>query len=197
MSGRANVQDLLGDDNAPVFRSAPIWLLLNDLQLVMTKVILHFFNIFLPLANRGNSFSDITITGALFQIILTAWSILLFVPLLVLGIAMGGITPILVAYATALPFIWVQGGPLVRINARESTVRDSSKRRTFNESWVFINGICTSRSGVELILKRLETLFQRPVVGILNTTLGPIADLLECVLQRDVNYGEHLCFIHF
>lgn len=156
----------------------------------MTKVIPHFFNIFLPLPSRRNSFSDITVTGFLFQIILTAWSILLLVPLLLLGIVMGGITPLLVAYTTALPFIWIQGGPLVRIPARDSTVRDSSRRRTSNESWVFINGICTSRSGVELIVKRLETLFQRPIVGILNTTLGPIADLLECVIQRDVNFGE-------
>lgn len=35
-------------------------------------------------------------------------------------------------------------------------------------------------------LARLEELFRRPVTGILNRTAGPILDVGECILQRDL-----------
>lgn len=52
-----------------------------------------------------------------------------------------------------------------------------------------MNGIATSRSGAKLAIQRLQELFDRPVVGIYNRTLGIIADLAECVVQRDLDYA--------
>lgn len=40
-----------------------------------------------------------------------------------------------------------------------------------------------------LDLQQLEKLFQRPIMGILNRSLGPLIDLLECIAQRD--FGLH------
>lgn len=37
-----------------------------------------------------------------------------------------------------------------------------------------------------LDLARLEYLFRRPVMGVLNRTAGPILDVAECILQRDL-----------
>lgn len=64
-----------------------------------------------------------------------------------------------------------------------------NRQAAADEAWFFINGIATSRSGMKLALRRLEQLFQRPITGILNRTLGPFVDLLECILQRDARYS--------
>lgn len=188
MSSTVSVQDLLSDPQSVPYRSAPIWLFLSDLQL-FSGIIPHLFNIFLPLTPGRGIFTDITISGLILQIVLTVYSILLVIPLILLGTFVGGITPIAVAYISALPFLYLQGNTLVQIPVHQSTVKESFRRRHSKESWLFINGICTSRSGLVLILRRLETLFQRPIVGIHNRTLGPLLDLLECIVQRDISYS--------
>jgi hypothetical protein len=189
MSSNASVQDLLSDPKSVPFRSAPIWLVWSDARLFASRIIPHFLDIFLPIPSGRGIFTDITVTGLFFQIILTIYSILLFIPLVILGILIGGLTPILVAYASAWPFLVLQGTSLVQISIRNSTVKESNRSLHSKESWLFINGVSTSRSGLVLILQRLETLFQRPVTGIHNRTLGPIIDLLECIVQRDINYS--------
>jgi hypothetical protein len=191
MSDLQIVQDLLGEDKAPqpALRSPPLNLFLYDLWIVIRYVIPHLNNAFFPLAPRGGIFHDITPSGLVFQIILVVWSLLLYIPLILLGILVGGVTPLLVAYALAWPFYWIQGNPIVTVPAKISTIRDPAQRRNSKEAWLFINGIATSRTGVILVLRRLEVLFQRPVVGILNKSLGLFADLLECVVQRDVLYA--------
>lgn len=185
----ASVQDIVADSDAPIYRYSPITRLLRDVYLVTSRIIPHISDIFLPLNFARSRSSDATLIGLLFQIILTIWSIVLYIPLLLLGIFIGGITPVLVGYLTAWPFLAIQGSSQVKIPARDSPVTDYNRRRNAKESWIFINGICTSRSGVQLIIRRLESLFQRPVTGILNRTLGPIVDLLECVIQRDISYS--------
>jgi hypothetical protein len=49
-----------------------------------------------------------------------------------------------------------------------------------------INGVATSASGVQLIINKLQSMFHRPVVGIINRTYGLFWDLVECMIQRDL-----------
>ena len=190
MSAQANVQDLLADPSSSPYRSSPIKLLLSDARLVFARVVPSFLNIFLPIPKRrGGIFTDVSAGGLFFQVILTLYSLLLFLPLLFLGVFVGGILPVLAAFASLAPFIFLQGSANVKIPIQESAVSEAFRSRHANESWLFINGICTSRSGLVLILRHLEALFQRPIEGVHNRTLGPLLDLMECILQRDVAYA--------
>ncbi|OCF35065.1 hypothetical protein I316_03105 [Kwoniella heveanensis BCC8398] len=56
------------------------------------------------------------------------------------------------------------------------------------EAWLFVNGIGTSRVGLQLILNALYNLFGRKVIGIENRTFGIWFDLVECMLQRDLTW---------
>ncbi|KUJ07309.1 uncharacterized protein LY89DRAFT_702433 [Mollisia scopiformis] len=53
-----------------------------------------------------------------------------------------------------------------------------------HELWFFINGVATGQSNLDLLART----FQREVVGIHNITAGFIFDLLECLIQRDLDY---------
>ncbi|KIW20287.1 hypothetical protein PV08_00862 [Exophiala spinifera] len=58
-----------------------------------------------------------------------------------------------------------------------------------NEKWVFINGVAVGRSWLQANLDRLSMIFRRPVYAIHNQTRGIIFDVLECIIQRDLNYA--------
>jgi hypothetical protein len=45
--------------------------------------------------------------------------------------------------------------------------------------------MCTSKSGLQLIINYLHAHFGRPVTGVYNCTYGFWFDLLECIIQRD------------
>lgn len=196
-----------------VIGQAPLLLFLSDLQLFFTLVLPRIIHVFLPLRSLRSLFDDITPMGLAFQLFLTLYSVILIVPLILLGVFVGGITPIFVAWALAYPFQLLQGSALAQLPPRQSPVRgafahssssssssngsanrrrnqpsaDYYPRAQNGEAWFFINGIATTRSGLLLNLHRFEQLFQRPVIGILNRSMGTILDLLECVIQRDVS----------
>ncbi|KAF9885229.1 hypothetical protein FE257_000589 [Aspergillus nanangensis] len=56
------------------------------------------------------------------------------------------------------------------------------------ELWFFINGICTGENWLQSNLTLLANVFRREIVGIHNPTKGLIMDLLECLVQRDLDY---------
>lgn len=49
-----------------------------------------------------------------------------------------------------------------------------------------VNGICTSPSGLRLIITALQNTFHRPITGLNNRTFGFWFDFLECLVQRDL-----------
>lgn len=193
-----------------VIGKSPLMLFTSDIWLFFTLVIPKIYNVILPLRSIGSLFQDITPLGLLFQIFLTIYSLVLLIPLGLLGILVGGITPIAVASALLFPFQWIQGDTIVQVPINKSTLRGQAlssvqKRQqrtrsrtinttieypnTFNDqAWFFINGISTSRSGILTDLRFLEKIFQRPITGIFNRTAGPILDVIECVIQRDFTY---------
>lgn len=221
MSFLMNVQSVLPDPlfTPDVIGRDPFILFLVDLRSALQIILPGIFRTVLPLRRPSSLFADITLTGLLFQIFLTAYSVFLTVPLILLGLLVGGASPIAAAFLLSYPFNLIQGAPLVHVEERKSPVRALIKQiqgslknmtndvkppanvdyysREYNgEAWFFINGIATSRSGITLDLIRLEQLFKRPVTGILNRSLGPLMDVLECVVQRcfsintrDVRFG--------
>ncbi|KIW57056.1 hypothetical protein PV05_05660 [Exophiala xenobiotica] len=58
-----------------------------------------------------------------------------------------------------------------------------------NEKWVLINGVAVGRHWLRSNLNRLAMTFRRPVHAIHNQTRGIIFDVLECIVQRDLNYA--------
>ncbi|EKD15659.1 hypothetical protein MBM_06287 [Drepanopeziza brunnea f. sp. 'multigermtubi' MB_m1] len=56
------------------------------------------------------------------------------------------------------------------------------------ELWFFINGVATGKNWLQSNLDLLARTFQREIVGIRNTTNGFIFDLIECLIQRDLDY---------
>jgi len=57
-----------------------------------------------------------------------------------------------------------------------------------HELWFFINGVATGKNWLQSNLNLLARTFQREIVGIHNTTYGFLFDLLECLIQRDLDY---------
>ncbi|KAF7593556.1 hypothetical protein BBP40_011284 [Aspergillus hancockii] len=57
-----------------------------------------------------------------------------------------------------------------------------------SELWFFINGICTGRTWHQSNLTLLANIFRREIVGIHNPTKGLVLDLVECLIQRDLDY---------
>ncbi|KAH7307944.1 hypothetical protein BKA65DRAFT_576630 [Rhexocercosporidium sp. MPI-PUGE-AT-0058] len=60
-----------------------------------------------------------------------------------------------------------------------------------HELWFFINGVATGKNWLQSNLNLIAQTFQREVVGIHNTTYGFMFDLLECLIQRDLDYKSH------
>ncbi|MCJ1403152.1 hypothetical protein MMC11_006375 [Xylographa trunciseda] len=56
------------------------------------------------------------------------------------------------------------------------------------EQWFFINGIATGQNWLQSNLDRLALTFRREMIGIRNPTKGILFDLIECLVQRDLNY---------
>ncbi|KAG4025090.1 hypothetical protein MFRU_067g00190 [Monilinia fructicola] len=59
-----------------------------------------------------------------------------------------------------------------------------------HEQWLFLNGVCIGRHWLKSSVNRLALTFGRPVLGIHNRTNGLIFDVLECLIQRSLNYAS-------
>ncbi|OJJ37058.1 hypothetical protein ASPWEDRAFT_38696 [Aspergillus wentii DTO 134E9] len=57
-----------------------------------------------------------------------------------------------------------------------------------SELWFYINGIATGTTWLQSNLDLLADTFGREIVGIHNPTKGLILDLVECLIQRDLDY---------
>ncbi|KAL4910015.1 hypothetical protein BDW74DRAFT_165276 [Aspergillus multicolor] len=73
-----------------------------------------------------------------------------------------------------------------RPQGREAVNVSGDKR---GEVWFFINGIATGTHWHQSNLTYLSTLFNRQIIGIHNPTKGLLLDILECIIQRDLNYS--------
>ncbi|KAH1702525.1 hypothetical protein KXX12_002558 [Aspergillus fumigatus] len=74
------------------------------------------------------------------------------------------------------------GRSLIGIPQTRDPVNDET------EPWFFINGIATGKHWHQSNLTALADTFGRQIVGIHNPTKGVILDLVECLIQRDLEY---------
>jgi len=101
-----------------------------------------------------------------------------------------GIVPLVfcISFSVCTVFIMrlLNGGPrtecLVGVPDGQPPVNDES------ELWFFINGVATGRNWLQSNLNLLASTFQREIVGIHNPTKGLLFDLVECLIQRDLDY---------
>ncbi|KAG0652627.1 hypothetical protein D0Z07_0123 [Hyphodiscus hymeniophilus] len=93
---------------------------------------------------------------------------------------------IVFAVSTLIVTRLLNGGPrtecLVGLPQGQAPVNDES------ELWFFINGIATGENWLQSNLNLLASTFQREIVGIHNPTKGLLFDLIECLIQRDLDY---------
>lgn len=59
-----------------------------------------------------------------------------------------------------------------------------------DESWFFINGICTNEKVARINARYLSKLFHRPFQIVQNATDGAFVDLVECVIGKGVDSGQ-------
>ncbi|KAI9639900.1 uncharacterized protein MKK02DRAFT_40230 [Dioszegia hungarica] len=161
------------DHSPPYFRDSPLRLIGFDLGVVLRHA-LQIPNIFLPVSPR----SDIGFTGVISQVVFTVVSLGL-TGLAVSSLVAGLPTPILAAVVLAVTMMVMS-----RLQGQVKMDHDMEDKYA-DEAWLFVNGIATSASGLQLILTRLNVLFGRRVTGIHNKTFGIWWDLVECLLQRD------------
>ncbi|RSH88092.1 uncharacterized protein EHS24_000619 [Apiotrichum porosum] len=141
--------------------------------------------IFFPvgLSSRGPLFLDIRASGVVAQVVLAVISVV-FTVTIVLSLSVGIPSPALVIAALVV-YIWLATklqGKELRKSVGNVALTEGHER----EEWLFVNGICTTGSGAQLVANRLQQLFGRPVTAVLNRSLGIFFDLLECILQRDL-----------
>ncbi|WVR06696.1 hypothetical protein IAU60_003728 [Kwoniella sp. DSM 27419] len=135
--------------------------------------------VFWPIPKPG---VDVTHSGVGLQLLLTVVS--LAITALALGSFFSGvIAPVLVAVMLAA---WI--GIINVIKGKDRVIGQTipGDDKYPNETWLFVNGIATSRSGLQLILNAFYTMFGRKVIGVENRTFGIWFDLVECLLQRDL-----------
>ncbi|WVW85150.1 hypothetical protein I302_107188 [Kwoniella bestiolae CBS 10118] len=125
---------------------------------------------------------DITFNGIFLQIFLVIVSILLTVLCLV-SFFVGIPSPVIASLALAT---WLYGYNFILGKNRITYQNIPGEDKDDKEVWLLVNGIGTSKSGLQLILDTLYKQFGRRVIGVHNRTFGIWFDFVECMLQRDL-----------
>ena len=184
-------------------RQDPLWLLVKD-TFILIKNLRFLPLLFLPLkseAEKQNAASPATPTDKKqnpfcsflnlgIQILLALLELvflILFVPAL---ISLPGIIFFAVAVLCFLlikVIAWPTQGPRILLSNMDTRTTQLAAQHQ-HERWIFINGICTGTSGLQENIDRLSLLFGRSVTGVHNQSYGIIGDIVECILQRCLDY---------
>ncbi|WWD18850.1 hypothetical protein CI109_103305 [Kwoniella shandongensis] len=156
---------------------SPLKVLMRDAR-ILARNAKELLVVLYPPANVG---TDTTWSGLFQQVFLVATSIVLTIFALT-SFAVGFPSPILMVTA-----VLVFTGGLNYIQGSKRIIHQTvpGDDKFPDETWLFVNGIATSRSGLQLILNRFYELFGRKVIGIHNRTFGFWFDVLECIIQRE------------
>ncbi|KAK0654439.1 hypothetical protein DIS24_g5239 [Lasiodiplodia hormozganensis] len=91
-----------------------------------------------------------------------------------------------VAIALCIPIWMIVNGRRHEVHSRRDI---ASEHEHPDEYWIFINGVAVGRYWLQANLDRLARIFGRPVTGIHNKTNGLIFDLVQCMIERNLNYS--------
>ena len=156
---------------------------------VLFKMLNYLPNILLPVkASRLDDELALTLAKTpelAVQAFLFVFEIVLLVAIPISVLILPGFI-IIPAVALSLLFIgllcWPFHGPSLCYSQPPSTDNFT------DECWIFVNGCMTNHSGLQDNVNRLSEKFGRNVIGIHNKSYGLVADLLECLIQRDFAY---------
>ncbi|KAL8700840.1 MAG: hypothetical protein Q9201_005233 [Fulgogasparrea decipioides] len=174
-------------------RQGPLWLLFKD-TIILITVLPYLPLLFFPLKSKNGSdqsqWSFASILGNIVQALLCLVETVLLVAVFPALISIPAILFVAAAIASVLLIkliAWPTQGPrVIKSKMDADTLKLAMEHK--DERWIFINGICTGSSGLQQNVDRLSLLFGRSVVGIHNQSYGMIGDLLECILQRCLDY---------
>ncbi|KAI4176425.1 MAG: hypothetical protein LQ343_001165 [Gyalolechia ehrenbergii] len=174
--------------------TGPLRLLIKDIGVLITALPylpLVFFPITLTTAkqdghSRWASFRDIAVQALLCLIELIL--LILFIPALVSLPGLIFIAALIASILLIKLVAWPTQGPRLVDSAVDGGITPVPHERP-TERWIFINGICTGRSGLQQNINHISLLFGRKVLGIHNQSYGMIGDIVECLLQRCFLYS--------
>lgn len=184
----------VSDYSTRAARDGPLWLLIKDIGVLATALPylpLVFFPIRKQSANQDGRSRFAALRDNAIQALLLLVELVLLILLVPALVILPGLLFIVVFGACVLVIqliAWPSQGPRIV----ESTVSQDDglqPQRYQGERWVFINGICTGRSGLQENVNRISLLFRRKVQGIHNQSYGMIGDFVECLLQRCLSYS--------
>ncbi|KAH7060836.1 hypothetical protein B0J12DRAFT_708539 [Macrophomina phaseolina] len=172
------------------YTSDPVQLIWSDLKLLFTLIYLLPY-LFLPWGKRPGD----EIYPGLGNGIQLSWQITLTIyqVLFILSLPFCLILPVgwFVIYAGVAILLCVPIWMIV--NGRKHEVHShpniASELEHPEEYWIFINGVAVGRYWLQANLDRLARVFGRPVTGIHNKTNGLIFDLVQCMIERNLNYS--------
>ncbi|KAL8854491.1 MAG: hypothetical protein Q9221_000762 [Calogaya cf. arnoldii] len=176
-------------------RSGPLRLLLKDFCVLLT-VLPYLPLLFFPIntkpkeQNPQSASKAKSIGSTIVQTLLGLLQIVLLVLFIPAIIALPGLVFLGVALLCILVLrliAWPTQGPRILYSTPDSSTAPTTDLHP-HERWVFINGICTGSSGLQANIDRLSQLFGRQVLGIHNRSWGLFSDILECLLQRCLDY---------
>ncbi|KIW32572.1 uncharacterized protein PV07_04102 [Cladophialophora immunda] len=185
------------------YTANPLLLMVNDLMLFAEitftwPITAGLPSIVLPLfPTRSGSLDELAVTRA------NLWAAFLHVVLIIAQtIFLGSLVPLAFIGLPSFYLLYIVGfvmgnqwftvllnGPRRRGLFESNPACVRGKPAHDHEKWVFINGVAVGRHWLQSNLDRLAMTFRRPVFGIHNQTRGIIFDVLECIIQRDLNYA--------
>ncbi|KAL8717924.1 MAG: hypothetical protein Q9225_004888 [Loekoesia sp. 1 TL-2023] len=175
--------------------TGPLWLLIKDAAVLITALP-YLPLVFYPFKTKSDKEENYHLRFAVFReyaiqallLLVETVLLVLFFPAL---ISLPGIL-FIAAYLASILIINLIAWPTLGPRIVESAIDDDTlcvSQQHRGERWIFINGICTGRSGLQQNVDRLSLLFGRKVLGIHNQSYGFISDLIECLLQRCLSYN--------
>ncbi|OAP60227.1 hypothetical protein AYL99_05229 [Fonsecaea erecta] len=185
------------------YTANPLLLMLNDLMLFAEitftwPITAGLPSIILPLLpTRSGSLDELAVTGP------NLWAAFLHVVLIIAQIFfLGSLVPLAFIGLPSFYLLYIVGfvmgnqwfsvllnGPRQRGLFESNPACVRGKPVHDHEKWVFINGVAVGRHWLQANLDRIAMTFRRPVYGIHNQTRGIIFDVLECIIQRDLNFA--------
>ncbi|KAL8935801.1 MAG: hypothetical protein Q9216_005253 [Gyalolechia sp. 2 TL-2023] len=174
--------------------TGPLWLLIKDIG-VLATALPYLPLVFFPFKTKSDkedghsrwaSVRDIAVQALLFLVELIL--LILSIPALVSLPAILFIVFVLASVLVVRLIAWPTQGPRIIESTVDQDTSTQSEQRA-DERWVFINGICTGRSGLQKNVNRISLLFGRKVLGLHNQSYGIFGDIIECLLQRCLSYN--------
>ncbi|MCJ1310765.1 hypothetical protein MMC25_004432 [Agyrium rufum] len=186
--------DALAASTTLAARENPMRLLLRD-SAVLVRMLTYLPWVFLPIRSKDEDAelhpSLHKIRDVLLQIALTSFEALVLVLAPIAMLCSPGVITLglgLIAWGIIWALAKPMQGPRIVYSKLDAKIADKAAEFA-DERWLFINGCFVGHHGLQENIDRLSRTFCRPMIGIHNQTYGLIADLIECLIQRDLQYN--------